>query len=258
MIERGAESGEQQARGLNMTSMTHVITRYFDRLRPTSFDQLIGQRQLTSRLERLMRRARRGEHPFPPLLLVGERGVGKRGIASAMAHELADGDEIYEMTPGDPPDLEAARAMLEELEDDEVVVVEQLHDVDDEIRRKVVEAAQISVEEGEAGDEERYISSFTLVGMTEPAESDTFSPVWNPVRVRDYNTEELIEIADWSADRLGIELTEEAAFRLARHSRGHARWLKVTLVRLVVERADMMDERRDWVVEAWMVDEVVD
>lgn len=240
-----------------MASLAHVIEKYLARLRPESFDELIGQDRLTETLERLVRQAHKGEHPFPPVLLVGPRGVGKKSVASALANELADETSgLHEFLPGTPADTDEARERLEEIQPGDIVVLEQLHEFDEKIRRQFLEAARQSPDE--SGPEQTELTSFTVIGLTDSAKAGDLSPVWNPVRVRDYNTEELVEIADWSAGRLGLELTEDAAFRLARHSRGHARWLKVTLVRLLLERVDIIDERDDWVVEDWMVDEVVD
>lgn len=248
-----------------MTSISYVTEQYLQKLRPRSLDDLVGQQRLTQRLKRLVRQVREQHQRFPPVVLLGDRYVGKVDIASALAHEIA-GEQQGRVHLWQGHQLDSAPAlemMLQQVDRGDAVVVDQLDVMGAELRAGLVEAAKgasVSVGSSETGDSDIQISTpaFSLVGTARPHEFNDADERWNPLQVRDYNTEELVTLAHCCARRLDIKVTDSAAFRLARHSRGYARRLKSMLVEVLLGSVEMLSQKDEWRIEERMVKEVLE
>jgi len=248
-----------------MTSLSYATERYLEKLQPTSFDDLIGQTKLTAALERLTRMARRREQPFPPLLLLGDRGVGKGAIAVATGYELAgDNRQAVRRVGADSLSaLQSVEDVVADLEDRDILIVESVEQLEPSVREYLVRAASqrtlaVGSENSSTPSPTTGVEPFTLLATATPDLKGVGTAGWNPLRVRDYNTEEMIAMAHWCADRLQIRMTDSAAFMLARHSYGHGRLLKEMVVRILLRNVESMSEDDQWCVEDWMVDEIFD
>lgn len=250
-----------------MTSISRATTRYLERLRPRCFADLVGQPKLTAALQRLVRRVRSGDQPFPPLLLVGRRDVGTEALASAMAHELTAGDREAIRRVDVDGGLERQELVdhLELINPRDVMIVEGVDTLDRSVRTRLLRAAtefKVRIAPSDSPDSDNTarrrlpLPEFSLVATAVREPDVGVGSDWNPVAVREYNTEELIGIIDWCVDRLDIDITDGAAFKLARHSRGRARRLKVMLIRVLLESVEALSQKDQWLIEEWMVDEI--
>ncbi|NOY45860.1 MAG: Holliday junction branch migration DNA helicase RuvB, partial [Deltaproteobacteria bacterium] len=174
--------------------------------------------------------ARRRGEPLDHVLFAGPPGLGKTTLAHIIAQEMGVG---IECTAG--PILERAgdlAAILTNLKEGDVLFIDEIHrlsPVVEEILYPAMEDFQLDILIGQ-GPSARSIKidlpRFTLVGattrsglLTAPLR-DRFGVVG---RMEFYTPEELCRIVTRSAGVLGIPITEDGAWEIARRSRGTPR-----------------------------------
>ena len=179
------------------------------------------------------------------LLIFGPPGLGKTTLANIVANEM--GVNIR-TTSG--PVLEKAgdlAAMLTNLEPHDVLFIDEIHRLSpaiEEVLYPAMEDYQLDIMIGE-GPAARSIKldlpPFTLVGATTRAGSLT-SPLRDRFgivqRLEFYSVEDLTSIVARSAGCLNLELEQQAAFEVARRSRGTPR-IANRLLRRVRDYADV-------------------
>ena len=179
------------------------------------------------------------------LLIFGPPGLGKTTLANIVANEM--GVNIR-TTSG--PVLEKAgdlAAMLTNLEPHDVLFIDEIHRLSpaiEEVLYPAMEDYQLDIMIGE-GPAARSIKldlpPFTLVGATTRAGSLT-SPLRDRFgivqRLEFYSVEDLTYIVARSAGCLNLELEQQAAFEVARRSRGTPR-IANRLLRRVRDYADV-------------------
>ncbi len=200
------------------------------RLRPSGLDEYIGQERLRANLKVFIQAARRRGEPLDHVLFAGPPGLGKTTLAYIIAHEMGVG---IETTSG--PILERAgdlAAILTNLKDGDVLFIDEIHrlsPVVEEVLYPAMEDFQLDILIGQ-GPSARSIKidlpRFTLVGattrsglLTAPLR-DRFGVVG---RLEFYTPDELREIVVRSAGVLGVEITPDGAWEIARRSRGTPR-----------------------------------
>ncbi|RMG98622.1 MAG: Holliday junction branch migration DNA helicase RuvB [Candidatus Dadabacteria bacterium] len=199
-------------------------------LRPSRLDEYVGQERLRANLRVFIEAARRRGEPLDHVLFAGPPGLGKTTLAHIIAHEMGVG---IECTAGPilerPGDL---AAILTNLKEGDVLFIDEIHrlsPVVEEILYPAMEDFQLDILIGQ-GPSARSIKidlpRFTLVGattrsglLTAPLR-DRFGVVG---RMEFYTPEELARIVTRSAGVLGIPITEEGAWEIARRSRGTPR-----------------------------------
>src|SRR3954454_19554502 len=79
------------------TKITSTTTedRSDNALRPTTFDDIVGQEKVVRLLKRMVEVSIAREKPMDHILLVGPSGTGKTTFASVIAHEL--GSQVYQL-----------------------------------------------------------------------------------------------------------------------------------------------------------------
>ena len=179
------------------------------------------------------------------LLIFGPPGLGKTTLANIVANEM--GVNIR-TTSG--PVLEKAgdlAAMLTNLEPHDVLFIDEIHRLSpaiEEVLYPAMEDYQLDIMIGE-GPAARSIKldlpPFTLVGATTRAGSLT-SPLRDRFgivqRLEFYSVEDLTSIVARSAGCLNLDLEQQAAFEVARRSRGTPR-IANRLLRRVRDYADV-------------------
>ena len=200
------------------------------RLRPSRLEEYIGQERLRANLRVFIQAARARGEPLDHVLFAGPPGLGKTTLAYIIAYEMGVG---IETTSG--PILERAgdlAAILTNLKDGDVLFVDEIHrlsPVVEEVLYPAMEDFQLDILIGQ-GPSARSIKidlpRFTLVGattrsglLTAPLR-DRFGVVG---RLEFYTPDELREIVVRSAGVLGVEITPEGAWEIARRSRGTPR-----------------------------------
>ena len=214
-------------------------------IRPKLLADYVGQPQVREQMDIFIKAAKLRQDALDHLLIFGPPGLGKTTLANIVANEM--GVNIR-TTSG--PVLEKAgdlAAMLTNLEPYDVLFIDEIHRLSpaiEEVLYPAMEDYQLDIMIGE-GPAARSIKldlpPFTLVGATTRAGSLT-SPLRDRFgivqRLEFYSVEDLTYIVARSAGCLNLELEQQAAFEVARRSRGTPR-IANRLLRRVRDYADV-------------------
>jgi Holliday junction DNA helicase RuvB len=232
------EQGRKMGYNNSMAKEAHPITprreaddvQYENTLRPTSFEEYVGQNQIKDNLQVFIRAARERGEPLDHCLLYGPPGLGKTTLAHLIAREI--GVNIR-ATSG--PVIERAgdlAAILTNLEPRDVLFIDEIHrlsHVVEEILYPAMEEFKIDLVIGQ-GPSARSVKldlpPFTLIGATTRAGLLT-SPLRDRFgvvnRLNFYSPEEICRILERSARLLNVPYRREGVEETARRSRGTPR-----------------------------------
>ncbi|MBI5560719.1 MAG: Holliday junction branch migration DNA helicase RuvB [Deltaproteobacteria bacterium] len=199
-------------------------------LRPRTLSEYIGQEKVKENLKVFIEAARKRCEPLDHVLFYGPPGLGKTTLAHVISNELGANIRV-----SSGPAIEKTgdlAAILTNLEDRDVLFIDEIHrlpNVVEEILYPAMEDFNIDIIIGQ-GPSARSIKldipHFTLIGATTRAGlltsplRDRFGVI---VRLDFYNPPELKAIVERSSSILGIEITEDGSFEIARRSRGTPR-----------------------------------
>ena len=214
-------------------------------IRPKSLDEYIGQAQVREQMKIFIQAAKQRSDALDHVLIFGPPGLGKTTLANIVANEM---NVNLRTTSG--PVLEKAgdlAAMLTNLEPNDVLFIDEIHrlsPVVEEILYPAMEDYQLDIMIGE-GPAARSIKidlpPFTLIGATTRAGSLT-SPLRDRFgivqRLEFYRVKDLEYIVSRSAKFLGMDLSDEGAYLIAKRSRGTPR-IANRLLRRVRDYADV-------------------
>lgn len=213
--------------------------RFDDELRPSSLEEVVGQRAVVERLQILLQATRKRGEPLGHLLLDGPPGLGKTTLATVVPREL--GTEL-QITSG--PSLSAPKDLLPYLTNasyGSVLFIDEIHRMPPTVEEFIYPAMEdfrvdITLGEGlNARTINMPLQPFTLIGATTRSGMLTA-----PLRDRFVNREhldfysltDLSAIVTRNARKLRTEIEPEAATEIALRSRGTPRkannWLRWT------------------------------
>ena len=199
-------------------------------VRPASLDEFIGQRKIIDNLTVFIRAAKMRKEPLDHVLLSGPPGLGKTTLAAIIAHEMNVGMKTTTGPVLDKPgDL---AGMLTNLDEGDVLFIDEIHRLNPVIEEYLYSAMEdykldIIIDSGpNARSIQIDLKKFTLIGATTRKGLLTA-----PLRARfgidarlDYYDVELLQsITERSAGILGIGISDEGAYEIARRSRGTPR-----------------------------------
>lgn len=208
-------------------------------LRPKTFDDFTGQRQVLENLEVFVKAARMREEALDHVLLHGPPGLGKTTLAYIISNEMNVG---IKTTSGPVLDKPADLAgLLTNLENGDVLFIDEIHRLSPVVEEYLYSAMEdycidLLIDTGpNARSVQIKLNPFTLVGATTRSGLLTA-----PLRARFginarlsyYDAKTLTDIVQRSAEILGIPITDDASFEIARRSRGTPRIANALLRRV--------------------------
>ncbi len=229
-------------------------------VRPASLDEFIGQRKIIDNLTVFIRAAKMRKEPLDHVLLSGPPGLGKTTLAAIIAVEMGVGMKTTTGPVLDKPgDL---AGMLTNLDEGDVLFIDEIHRLNPVIEEYLYSAMEdykldIIIDSGpNARSIQIDLKKFTLIGATTRKGLLTA-----PLRARfgidarlDYYDVELLQsITERSAGILGIGISDEGAYEIARRSRGTPRIVN----RLLRRTRDFAEVAGKKVIDAEIADKAL-
>jgi holliday junction DNA helicase RuvB len=199
-------------------------------LRPLTFDDFTGQQKVVDNIKVFVLAAKQRGEPLDHVLLHGPPGLGKTTLSNIIANELQSNIKITSGPVLDKPSDLAG--LLTNLEPHDVLFIDEIHRLNPVVEEYLYSAMEdfridIMLDSGpNARSVQISLNPFTLIGATTRAGLLT-----SPLRARFginsrleyYDSELLTRIVFRSAKILKTPIHNDAAFEIARRSRGTPR-----------------------------------
>ena len=195
-------------------------------LRPTSFDNYVGQRDTIDSLRMAVRAARRGGWQLDHVLVTGPKGLGKTSLCQVIANELG-----VEMRATSAPAIShkgQLASILTSLATGDVLFIDEIHRLKVPLQETLYTAMEDGVLDMATGNTiiRVPLPRFTLTGATTHAgmlSAPLLDRFGFSCQLRFYDVADLATIVLRSAATLQIELDADGAMEIARRSRGTPR-----------------------------------
>ena len=201
-----------------------------NKLRPTSFDDFVGQVDIIKNLKVYIQAAQQREDALDHVLLFGPPGLGKTTLAYIISKEL----NVNIKTSSGPVIDKAGdlAGVLTNLEEKDVLFIDEVHRLNSIVEEYLYSAMEdymidIMIDKGpSARSVQLNLNQFTLIGATTklgnltPPMRDRFGVI---LRLNFYTENDLAEIIKRSAKLLNIKITKNGANEIATRSRGTPR-----------------------------------
>ena len=218
-------------------------------LRPSSWDEYIGQGQIKKNLKVFIEASRKREEALDHILFFGPPGLGKTTIANLIATEMN-----AQIKTTAAPMIEKSgdlAAILTNIEEGDILFIDEIHRMSPAIEEILYSAMEdfrldIIIGSGPAAQTVKIeLPRFTLIGATTRA-----GMLSHPLRERFgmhfrmqfYSAQELGEIIRLASIKLDKITNQKASYEIAKRSRGTPR-LALRLLRRIRDFAEVANEQ---------------
>jgi Holliday junction DNA helicase RuvB len=201
-------------------------------IRPTNFDEIIGQSNVIERLRISVVGCKNAGAVMPHVLIDGPPGLGKTTIASAMSTEL--GVNLYTVNAASIRSPKNIIPYLMGITPRAVLFIDEIHrlpKIVEEFLYPVMEDFSLSIMV-EDKPETISLPMFTVVGATTSGGSLS-QPFYDRFQIKEhlsfYADQDLAKLAKSNAAKLDIEISDADLLEIAKRSKGTPRILNARL-----------------------------
>ena len=201
-------------------------------IRPTSFDDIMGQDDVVKRLRIVTSGCKKTGESMPHVLIDGPPGLGKTTISSAIANEMDV--NLYTVNAANVRSIKNIMPYLMNMEARSVLFIDEIHRLPklvEEFLYPVMEDFKIDMLVENKPDS-IDLPTFTIVGATTSGGSLS-QPFYDRFTIKEhlsfYTPDVLAKLAGSNANKLGLNLTSDEMIEIAKRSKGTPRILNARL-----------------------------
>jgi len=199
-----------------------------NKIRPTKFEEIIGQQQVINRLKICVQGCANDDSVLPHILIDGPPGLGKTTLAGAIANEL--NANLYTANASNIRNIKSIMPYLTNITYRSVLFIDEIHRLPklvEEFLYPIMEDFVINITlDGNV--ETIDIPYFTIIGATTSGGSLS-QPFYDRFQIKEhlsfYTDEELAKLARLNAQKLGLMISDNDLLEIAKRSKGTPRIL---------------------------------